>query len=113
MGSSRGKDAFISIKASESKVMEKVEASIQAGLWILLENVSEQLDPALEPVLLRNWTEDRVKGKVIQLGEKSVMYNDHFKMFMTTTNPNPHFSPENCAKVTLINFGITPRGLEE
>jgi dynein heavy chain, axonemal len=32
---------------------------------------------------------------------------------MTTTNPNPHYSPETSVKVTLINFAITPSGLEE
>jgi len=32
---------------------------------------------------------------------------------MTTTNPNPHYSPEVSVKVTIINFAITPKGLKE
>lgn len=32
---------------------------------------------------------------------------------MTTTMPNPHYSPETFAKVSIINFSITPKGLEE
>ncbi len=32
---------------------------------------------------------------------------------MTTTLPNPHYSPETQVKVTIINFSITPFGLEE
>ncbi len=32
---------------------------------------------------------------------------------MTTTLPNPHYSPETFVKVTMINFAITPGGLEE
>jgi dynein heavy chain len=32
---------------------------------------------------------------------------------MTTTLTNPIFSPETSAKVSIINFGITLRGLEE
>lgn len=32
---------------------------------------------------------------------------------MTTTLPNPHYSPETSVKVTLLNFAITPSGLEE
>ena len=32
---------------------------------------------------------------------------------MTTTIPNPHYSPETFVKVTIINFAITPEGLEE
>ena len=32
---------------------------------------------------------------------------------MTTTLPNPHYSPETSVKVTIINFAITPLGLED
>jgi len=32
---------------------------------------------------------------------------------MTTTLPNPNYSPETQVKVTLLNFAITPFGLEE
>lgn len=32
---------------------------------------------------------------------------------MTTKMPNPHYLPEICIKVTLINFTVTFKGLEE
>lgn len=32
---------------------------------------------------------------------------------MTTKLPNPHYPPEVCIKVTLINFTVTVEGLEE
>lgn len=32
---------------------------------------------------------------------------------MTTKLPNPHYAPEVCIKVTLINFTVTFEGLEE
>jgi dynein heavy chain len=32
---------------------------------------------------------------------------------MTTTNPNPSYSPETFVKVCIINFAITPQGLED
>ena len=32
---------------------------------------------------------------------------------MTTTLPNPHYAPETQVKVSLLNFAITPFGLEE
>ena len=32
---------------------------------------------------------------------------------MTTKMPNPHYPPEICIKVTLINFTVTFEGLEE
>ena len=32
---------------------------------------------------------------------------------MTTKLPNPHYLPEVCIKVTLLNFTVTPQGLED
>lgn len=49
----------------------------------------------------------------IKFGEKTLPYDSNFKFYMTTTLPNPHFSPETSVKVTIINFAITPTGLEE
>lgn len=47
------------------------------------------------------------------MGEKVITYNETFKFFLTTTLPNPHYSPETSVKVTILNFAITPLGLEE
>jgi len=49
----------------------------------------------------------------IKLGERSIQYNDSFKVFLTTTLPNPHYSPETSVKVTILTFSITLVGLEE
>jgi len=47
------------------------------------------------------------------MGEKLIAYDNNFRFFMTTTLPNPHYSPETSVKVTLLNFAITPAGLED
>ena len=48
----------------------------------------------------------------IKLGDSSVNYDEAFKLFMTTKMPNPHYIPEICIKVTLINFTVTFEGLQ-
>lgn len=102
------------IKASQSNLMKIVEAGIHFGKTILVENVGIKLDPALEPILLKQTTFDKgSRSKTMALGDKTITYHDSFKFLMTTTNPNPHYSPETCAKVTIINFGITMTGLVE
>jgi len=58
-----------------------------------LENVGESLDPALEPILLQQKIKSG-SGFIIKLGDKNVPYNETFKFFLTTTLPNPHYSPE-------------------
>lgn len=49
----------------------------------------------------------------MRLGDQNIDYDDNFKFYMTTKMPNPHYLPEVCIKVTLINFTVTFRGLEE
>ena len=100
------------IKASDPNFLSAIISSIVNCRWILLENVGVNLDPSLEPILLQQVTQ---KGgySEIKIGEKIISWSDKFKLFMSTTIPNPHYSPETFVKVTIINFGITLKGLEE
>merc|ERR1719433_1800336 len=50
---------------------------------------------------------------MIRLGDSTVEYNNDFKFYLTTKLPNPHYSPEICVQVTLLNFMVTPEGLED
>jgi len=97
---------------SESTLMRNLELAIQFGKWVLLENIGEELDPVLEPILLQQKIKQG-SSYIIKIGEKNISYNDSFRFFMTTTLPNPHYSPETSVKVTILNFAITPQGLED
>jgi dynein heavy chain len=103
---SDGLDIF---KMSDSNLLKNLELGIIFGKWVLIENVGEELDPALEPILLKQVD----KSGQLRLGDKSIPYNQNFKFLMTSTLPNPHYSPETSVKVTILNFAITPFGLEE
>jgi dynein heavy chain len=96
-------------KMSDPTLLRNLELSIQFGKWFLIENVGEELDPALEPILLKQVD----KSGSLRLGDKSIPWNNDFKFFMTTTIPNPHYTPETQVKVSILNFAITPFGLEE
>lgn len=85
-----------------------IEAAIQYGIPVLLENIGETIDSVFEPVLQKKIA----KGQ-IRFGDKTLDYNNDFKFYMTTKYPRPHYSPEICVKVTLLNFQITQEGLEE
>lgn len=40
-------------------------------------------------------------------------YHPAFRLFLTTSIANPHFTPETCSNATVLNFMLTPYGLEE
>ena len=105
-------DSIDVIKGSDPNFSRTIELAIQFGKWVLLENVGTELDPSLEPILLQQIVKSSSNMYII-IGEKNVPYSEKFKFFMTTTLPNPHYSPETSVKVTIINFAITPTGLED
>ena len=100
------------IKLSNPKMLQIVENGIRLGQPILLENIEESLDPSLEPVLAKNVVK-QAGQMVMRLGDTDVPYNDDFKFLITTKLANPHYLPEICIKVTVINFTVTPDGLED
>jgi dynein heavy chain len=99
-------------KAEDPLVFRTLEQAIRLGQPILIENVTEYLDPVLDPVLKK---EILVRGaqKIIKLGDIEVEYNDSFRLFLVTSLPNPHYLPSAFIKVNLINFTITFKCLFE
>ncbi|XP_072845881.2 dynein axonemal heavy chain 1 isoform X3 [Pogona vitticeps] len=99
-------------KLSDRDFLRSLENAIRFGKPFLLENVGEELDPALEPVLLKQ-TYKQQGSTVLKLGDTVIPYHDDFKLYITTNLPNPHYTPELSTKLTLINFTLSPSGLED
>jgi len=49
----------------------------------------------------------------MKLGDNVIEYSVDFRFYMTTRLRNPHYLPEVATKVLLLNFMITPEGLED
>ena len=100
------------IKLTDGQYLRSLENSIQFGYPVLLENVGEELDPSLEPLLQKQLFK---QGGVncIRLGDSTVEYSEFFRFYITTKLRNPHYLPEVSVKVTLLNFMITPEGLQD
>ena len=99
-------------KLTESNFLKILENSIKNGQPVLMENIEEELDPSLEPLLNKQITK---KGPqwMLRLGDQDISYSWDFRFYMTTKLPNPHYIPEICIKTTIINFTVTPSGLED
>ncbi|KAM9363597.1 dynein axonemal heavy chain 6 [Symphorus nematophorus] len=100
------------IKLTDPNFLRTLENAIRMGMPVLLEELKEALDPALEPILLK---QTFVAGgrTLIRLGDSDIDYDKNFRFYMTTKMANPHYLPEVCIKVTIINFTVTRSGLED
>uniref|UniRef100_A0A8C9Y7F2 Dynein axonemal heavy chain 6 n=1 Tax=Sander lucioperca TaxID=283035 RepID=A0A8C9Y7F2_SANLU len=100
------------IKLTDPSFLRTLENAIRMGMPVLLEELKETIDPALEPILLK---QTFVTGgrTLIRLGDSDIDYDKNFRFYMTTKMANPHYLPEVCIKVTIINFTVTRSGLED
>lgn len=96
------------LKLADDNFLRLLENKITFGHPVLLENVGEDLDPSLEPLLLK-----QIVKNILKLGELTIEYNKDFRFYITTRLRNPHYLPELSTKVALINFMITQEGLAD
>merc|ERR1719169_240157 len=50
---------------------------------------------------------------MIRLGDNNIEYSPEFLLYLTTKLPNPHYAPEVCVSVTILNFVTTFDGLAD
>jgi dynein heavy chain len=89
-----------------------LEDALTFGKPLLIENIEEDVDPLMDPILEKVIVKQGKSWK-IALADKELDYTETFKLFMTSRLPNPHYTPETQVKVSILNFAITPFGLEE
>uniref|UniRef100_A0A673U890 Dynein axonemal heavy chain 3 n=1 Tax=Suricata suricatta TaxID=37032 RepID=A0A673U890_SURSU len=100
------------IKFSDASYVRTLENALQFGTPVLLENVGEELDAFIEPILLKS-TFKQQGVEYMRLGENIIEYSRDFKLYITTRLRNPHYLPEVAVKVCLLNFMITPLALQD
>lgn len=107
-----GDEGLEIIKTSDKDFLRTLENAIRFGRPALLENIGEELDPALDPIILKQ-TFLQQGTLVIKIGDNIIPYHQDFRFYMTTKLPNPHYSPENSARLAVVNFTLAPSGLED
>lgn len=91
---------------------DQIEFTMGEGLCLIIENVENEVDPMLDPVLDKQIIK-KGKNKYINVSDQNMDYKDNFSLYFTSRLPNPHFSPELSAKATVIDFTVTLKGLEQ
>merc|ERR1719506_460796 len=66
------------------------------------------LDPVMERQIIK-----KGKNMYINVSDQNMDFSPKFTLYLTSRLPNPHFSPELSAKMTVIDFTVTLKGLEQ
>ena len=90
-----------------------LEEAIKNGKSVLIEDVPNQLDSVLDPLLLQSHFKGPHGRILINFANEVIDYDSKFKLFLSTRDPNPHLLPEITMKVTVVNFTVTEDGLSE
>eukprot|EP00002_Diphylleia_rotans_P022035 TRINITY_DN430_c0_g2_i1.p1 TRINITY_DN430_c0_g2~~TRINITY_DN430_c0_g2_i1.p1 ORF type:complete len:4080 (+),score=854.57 TRINITY_DN430_c0_g2_i1:199-12438(+) len=100
------------IRQSTPHVLTILEAAIQDGNSVLVENLGETIDPLLGPIVNRR-TFKRMGRLFVQIGDREVEWHKDFRMYLHTKLGNPHYPPEIQAETALVNFAVTEEGLND
>ena len=110
---SGGKGSTI-LKMNQATCLQELHKALALGEVVIIENLGEDFDPVLESILSRSIVKSaNGRHTRIRVGDKFVEYHPNFKLYLQTKLSNPHFKPEVVAQATVVNFTITPGGLQE
>ncbi len=90
-----------------------LEDCMSFGKPMLIENIEEELDPLLDPILEKRIVRKGKTAIIVLSDGKEVDFSDSFTLYCTSRLPNPHYSPELSAKTLVIDFTVTMVGLED
>lgn len=91
---------------------QAISTPLEEGYPAMIENIENEVDPMLDPLLEKAFVTKGRKKKV-NISDSEIEVNDNFTLFMTSRMANPLFSPELAAKTTIIDFTVTQGGLEQ
>lgn len=86
------------IQQSQKGYIDKVINCIENGKPLLIENLPDDIDAVLDPVVGK-MTMRRGQNLVVKIGDNEVDYDRNFRLYLQTKLSNPHYKPEINAQV--------------
>jgi dynein heavy chain 2, cytosolic len=94
----------------DARFNNQVELAVRFGKTLLILEV-DGVEAMLYP-LCRKDLRHQGPRNVVSVGEKTIDYNENFRLYLVTRNPQPDIPPDAAALVTQVNFSVTRSGLE-
>ncbi|XP_019385809.1 PREDICTED: cytoplasmic dynein 2 heavy chain 1 [Crocodylus porosus] len=97
------------INQQDTNIITVLELAVRFGKTLIIQEM-DGVEPVLYPLLRKDLVAQGPRYAV-QIGDKMIDYNEEFRLFLSTRNPNPLIPPDAASIVTEINFTTTRSGL--
>lgn len=98
------------VMQQDQRFVTTLELAVRFGKILIIQEADGVL-PLLYPVLRRDLMRQGPRW-VVQVGDKTVDYNENFRVFLVTRNSAPDLPANALALTNLVNFTVTRSGLE-
>ncbi|XP_041438616.1 cytoplasmic dynein 2 heavy chain 1 isoform X2 [Xenopus laevis] len=97
------------INQQDANFITALELAVRFGKTLIIQEM-DGVEPVLYPLLRKDLIAQGPRY-VVQVGDKTIDYNEDFRLFLATRNPNPFIPPDAASIVTEVNFTTTRAGL--
>lgn len=101
---------IVIVKPNTANLLKTIETSMRLGIPVLIEDVSDSIDPQLDNLVAHRIIQQDGKN-FIKLSERLIEFDENFKLYMTTKVKEPKFAPETYSSSTIVDFSITKAAL--
>ena len=104
------KASLETVTMHDKRFANKFELAVRFGKTLIIEEV-DKIEPILYSVVRKDLERQGMRW-VVQVGDKTVDYNESFSLYLVTRNPYPTIPPSAASVISEVNFTVTRSGLE-
>jgi dynein heavy chain 2 len=98
------------LQRTHERFSSQLEQAVRFGKVLIVTEI-DSIDPILIPLVRKDFIFTG-SHPAVRVGDREIDYNDNFKLYLVTRDPQPRLHPSAAAFVSIINFSITRSGLE-
>jgi dynein heavy chain 2 len=104
------KASLETVTMHDKRFTNKLELAVRFGKTLVIEEV-DKIEPILYSIVRKDLERQGLRW-VVEVGDKTVDYNENFRLYLVTRNPYPTIPPAAASVISEVNFTVTRSGLE-